>query len=196
LEIRSWLRRIKGRTGTRRILNLHQLAVANPLCREQPTDGWLKTGDIGYQADGHLYLTGRQKDMIIINGRNIWPQDLEYIAEQQPEVRAGDALAFSAPADDSGGEKTVLVVQCRESDPGRRADLVRRIKRQVYEELAVDCVIDLVPPHTLPRTSSGKLSRSWARLNFLGDSGRKQRGRRQRQEEEQTAPIAIRKRAV
>ena len=151
-------------------------------------DGWLNTGDIGYRADGHLYLTGRQKDMIIINGRNIWPQDLEYIAEQQPEIRAGDALAFSAPADD-GGEKTVLVVQCRESDPGRRADIVRRIKRRVYEELAVDCIVDLVPLHTLPRTSSGKLSRSWARLDYLGHSGRQQRGQRQGREDEQNRPI-------
>lgn len=151
-------------------------------------DGWLKTGDIGYRADGHLYLTGRQKDMIIINGRNIWPQDLEYIAAQQPEIRAGDALAFSAPNDDSG-EKTVLVVQCRESDPGRRADLVRRIKRQVYEELAVDCIVDLVPLHTLPRTSSGKLSRSWARLDYLGHSGRQQRGQRQGEDDEHNQPI-------
>ncbi len=150
-------------------------------------DGWLKTGDIGYRADGHLFLTGRQKDMIIINGRNIWPQDLEYIAGQQSEVRAGDALAFSAPNDD-GGEKTVLVVQCRESDPDRRADLVRRIKRQVYEEMAVDCIIDLVPLHTLPRTSSGKLSRSWARLDYLGHSGRQQRGQRQGQEDERPQP--------
>jgi fatty-acyl-CoA synthase len=137
-------------------------------------DGWLKTGDIGYQADGHLFVTGRQKDLIIVNGRNIWPQDLEYIAEQQPEVRPGDALAFAAPTDD--GEQTVLVVQCRESDPKRRADLVRRLRRQVYEELAVDCVIDLVPLHTLPRTSSGKLSRSWARLDYLGHGSRQRRG--------------------
>ena len=156
-------------------------------------DGWLKTGDIGYRAEGHLYLTGRQKDMIIINGRNIWPQDLEYIAEQQPEIRSGDALAFSAPADD-GGETTVLVVQCRETDSGRRADLVRRIKRQVYEELAVDCIIDLVPLHTLPRTSSGKLSRSWARLDYLGHSGRQQRGQRQGQENEENQPV--RKQAI
>jgi fatty-acyl-CoA synthase len=153
-------------------------------------DGWLKTGDIGYQADRHLFLTGRQKDLIIVNGRNIWPQDLEYIAEQQPEVRPGDALAFAAPTDD-GGEQTVLVVQCRESDPERRAALVQRLRRQVYEELAVDCVIDLVPLHTLPRTSSGKLSRSWARLDYLGHGGRQQRGHSQ---ETASPPRAISRR--
>ena len=60
-------------------------------------DGWLNTGDVGYQVDGSLIITGRKKDLIIINGRNIWPQDLEYLAEHQPEVRMGDALAFSVP---------------------------------------------------------------------------------------------------
>ncbi|MBK6741404.1 MAG: fatty acyl-AMP ligase [Haliea sp.] len=60
-------------------------------------DGWLNTGDIGYLVDGVLTITGRKKDLIIIHGRNIWPQDLEHVAETQPEVRSGDAVAFSAP---------------------------------------------------------------------------------------------------
>jgi len=60
-------------------------------------DGWLNTGDIGYSVEGSLVITGRQKDLIIINGRNIWPQDLEYLAEHQDETRVGDALAFSVP---------------------------------------------------------------------------------------------------
>jgi fatty-acyl-CoA synthase len=129
-------------------------------------DGWLDTGDIGYRAGGDIFLTGRQKDMIIINGRNVWPQDLEHIAEQQPELRPGDALAFSAPGPD-GAETTVLVVQCRESAPGPRRALIDRMRRLIAQELAVDCHIELVAPHTLPRTSSGKLSRSRARLDFI-----------------------------
>ena len=135
-------------------------------------DGWLNTGDIGYRVGDRLFLTGRKKDLIIINGRNVWPQDLEYIAEDQPEVRPNDALAFSVPDGDQG-EKAVLVVQCRESDPGKRQDLIKRLKSLVYEELAVECIVDLVPLHTLPRTSSGKLSRSWARLDFLGGNVRR-----------------------
>ena len=129
-------------------------------------DGWLNTGDLGYRVDGHIHLTGRQKDLIIINGRNIWPQDLEYIAEQQPEVRPGDSLAFAVPGP-GGIEQTVLVVQCRESDPAKRARLIRRLKARISEELAIDCMVDLVPLHTLPRTSSGKLSRSEARRVFI-----------------------------
>ena len=129
-------------------------------------DGWLNTGDIGYLADGVLTITGRKKDLIIIHGRNIWPQDLEHLAETVPEVRVGDALAFSVP-DHEGEEMCVLVVQCRERDPARRAGLVRRLTAMVRLELSLDCYVELVPNNSLPRTSSGKLSRAKARLDFI-----------------------------
>ncbi len=129
-------------------------------------NGWLNTGDLGYRVGDRLYLTGRAKDLIIVNGRNIWPQDLEYLAQQQPEVRPGDALAFGVPGPD-GGDLTVIVVQCRETDDAKRADLIARIRSQVQAEIGVDCIVELVPLHTLPRTSSGKLSRSKARQNFI-----------------------------
>ncbi len=128
--------------------------------------GWLNTGDIGYRIGQSLVITGRKKDLIIIHGRNIWPQDLEYLAEQQPEVRPGDALAFSAPGPD-GTDTTVIVVQCRETDAHKRADLVHRLRRLIHQELGIECYIELAPLHTLPRTSSGKLSRSKARQNFI-----------------------------
>jgi len=133
-------------------------------------DGWLNTGDIGYRAGDSLFLTGRAKDLLIINGRNIWPQDLEYLAEQQPEVRAEDASAFAIPAED-GTEVAVLVVQCREQDPFRQARLVERLKQKIQSEFGIACLIELVPLHTLPRTSSGKLSRSGTRLDFLKRNG-------------------------
>jgi fatty-acyl-CoA synthase len=129
-------------------------------------DGWLNTGDIGYLFDGNLVITGRQKDLIIINGRNIWPQDLEYLAEHQPEARVGDALAFSVPGPESR-EVCVLVVQCRETNVQKRGALIERLTRLVRLEMGIDCYVELVPPHTLPRTSSGKLSRSKARQNFM-----------------------------
>jgi fatty-acyl-CoA synthase len=129
-------------------------------------DGWLNTGDIGYMADGVLTITGRKKDLIIIHGRNIWPQDLEHVAESQPEVRAGDAVAFSAP-DHEGEEMCVLRVQCRETDPQKRNNLVRRLTALVRLEMSLDCYVELVPIHSLPRTSSGKLSRAKARLDFI-----------------------------
>jgi len=129
-------------------------------------DRWLNTGDIGYRLGEELVITGRQKDLIIINGRNIWPQDLEYLAEQQPEVRTGDALAFSAPGP-QGEETTVMVVQCRKQDPAIQTSLVNRLKQRVRSDLGIDCYVELVPLHTLPRTSSGKLSRSKGRQNFI-----------------------------
>ena len=129
-------------------------------------DGWLNTGDLAYQIGNNIVITGREKDLIIINGRNIWPQDLEYLAEQQPEVRTSDASAFSVP-DSNGEEGAVMMVQCRETDEKKRADLQERLIILIREEFGIDCLIELVPRNTLPRTTSGKLSRSGARKEYL-----------------------------
>ncbi len=129
-------------------------------------DGWLNTGDLGYWVEGHLHVTGRAKDLLIINGRNIWPQDIELLAEQQPEIRPMDTSAFSIENED-GGETAVLVVQCRESEPKALVSLVERLQASIQAEFGMHCLIELVPSHTLPRTSSGKLSRSTARKEFI-----------------------------
>ena len=129
-------------------------------------DGWLNTGDLAYRVGNGIVITGRKKDLIIINGRNIWPQDLEYLAEQQPEVRTGDASAFSVKGPE-GQEQSVMMVQCRESDEKKRADLRACLYGLVREEFGIDCLIELVPRNTLPRTTSGKLSRSGAREEYL-----------------------------
>lgn len=133
-------------------------------------DGWLETGDLGYMLEGDLYLTGRGQDVIIVNGRNIRAQDLEEVAEQQPDVRMGDASAF-AIRDGNGNPSVVLVVECRLSEPGMRQSLVLRLQRLIYEGFGIHCLVELVPSHTLPRTSSGKLSRTAARQGFLERSG-------------------------
>ena len=142
-------------------------------------DGWLNTGDIGYRVAENLVITGRSKDLIIVNGRNIWPQDLEQLAEQQPDVRPGDALAFAVP-DQDGADLAVMVVQCREKDQEKRSDLIKRLQGLVHAEVGVDCHIELAPLHTLPRTSSGKLSRSRARQNYI-DSRQQAAGVSQKQ---------------
>ena len=133
-------------------------------------DGWLNTGDVGYMTDGELVITGRVKDMIVIHGRNIWPQDLEMLAEQHEGVRPGDSSAF-AVVDPGGGEVAVLVIQCRAKDEQERTELIGTLRAAIQAEFGIDCLIDLVPPHTLPRTSSGKLSRSGARQDFLRRRG-------------------------
>jgi fatty-acyl-CoA synthase len=129
-------------------------------------DGWLNTGDLAYRIGNSILITGREKDLIIINGRNIWPQDLEHLAERQPEVRSGDASAFSV-SNPGGAEQAVMMVQCRESDERKRADLGERLHGMIRQEFGIDCLIELVPRNTLPRTTSGKLSRSGARLEYL-----------------------------
>ena len=129
-------------------------------------DGWLDTGDMGYLSDGYLYVVGRAKDMIIINGKNHWPQDIEWAVEQLPGFKSGDIAAFSITA--AGGEETpAVLVQCRTSDVNERTRLHGMIRDKVRAITGMNCVIELVPPRTLPRTSSGKLSRAKARNLYL-----------------------------
>ena len=128
--------------------------------------GWLDTGDMGYLSDGYLYIVGRAKDMIIVNGRNHWPQDIEWAVEQLPGFKAGDIAAFAITT--PGGEETpAVLVQCRTSDEDERSRLRDEIKERVRSVTGMNCVIELVPPRTLPRTSSGKLSRAKARNLYL-----------------------------
>ncbi|MXP48403.1 fatty acyl-AMP ligase [Altererythrobacter luteolus] len=129
-------------------------------------DGWLDTGDMGYMADGYLFIVGRAKDMIIINGKNHWPQDIEWAVEQLPGFNHGDVAAFSMET--SGGEEApAVLVHCRVSDPEERSKLHEQIRDKVRSITGMNCVVELVPPRTLPRTSSGKLSRAKAKRLYL-----------------------------
>ena len=129
-------------------------------------EGWLDTGDMGYLSDGYVYIVGRAKDMIIINGKNHWPQDIEWAVEQLPGFKSGDIAAFAVTA--AGGEETpAVLVQCRTTDEAERTKLRQTIRDKVRSITGMNCVVELVPPRTLPRTSSGKLSRAKARNQYL-----------------------------
>ena len=129
-------------------------------------DKWLDTGDMGYLSRGYLYIVGRAKDMIIINGKNHWPQDIEWAVEQLPGFKAGDIAAFAITT--PGGEETpAVLVQCRTSDGEERARLRDMIRERVRTITGINCLVELVPPRSLPRTSSGKLSRAKARNLYL-----------------------------
>jgi fatty-acyl-CoA synthase len=129
-------------------------------------DGWLDTGDMGYQVDGYLFIVGRAKDMIIINGKNHWPQDIEWAVEQLPGFNHGDIAAFSVE-NEVGEEVPAVLVHCRVSDPEERVRLHETIRDKVRSITGMNCVVELVPPRTLPRTSSGKLSRAKAKKLYL-----------------------------
>jgi fatty-acyl-CoA synthase len=128
-------------------------------------EGWLDTGDLGYLVEEQVVITGRAKDLVIINGRNVWPQDLEWTAEAEiSALRSGDVAVFSV---DTGEEEEVVVLaQCRVTDPAAREALRRELIRFFRGRHGLETRVVLVPPHSLPQTSSGKLSRSRARAMY------------------------------
>ena len=129
-------------------------------------DGWLNTGDIGYRIDDHLVITSRSKDVIIIKGRNIWPYDLEVLAQQTGGVKLGGVAAFSVSLD-GNEEQAVLVVETKEKDADKRLHIVEDISRSIHAHFGINVRLDLAPRGTLPRTSSGKLSRSQSKQDYL-----------------------------
>lgn len=129
-------------------------------------DGWLKTGDMGYMLNGQVVITGRSKDLILHNGRNIWPQDIEWAVEKIASLRNGDVAAFATEADDDD-DQVVVLVQCRMRKELDCEELRREIASIVYRQAGVECDVVLVPPRSLPFTSSGKLSRAGAKLRYL-----------------------------
>ncbi len=126
-------------------------------------DGWLHTGDLGFVLDKQIYVTGRIKDLIIVNGRNVHPQAVEWSAAEVEGVRKGNVIAFSVPS--STGERLVVVLESRLDD---RASLIEPVRQHVQRELSlrIEEVITL-PPGSLPKTSSGKLQRRKARQQYL-----------------------------
>jgi fatty-acyl-CoA synthase len=129
-------------------------------------DGWLDTGDLGYWLDDELVIVGRAKDMMIINGRNVWPQDIEWTVEHLDGLKSGDSAAILL-ADANGVEKPTILVQCRTSDVAERAKIAAEVKARVQEAVGVTCDVILVPARSLPKTTSGKLARGRAKTMYL-----------------------------
>ncbi|MFL6722942.1 MAG: fatty acyl-AMP ligase [Sphingomicrobium sp.] len=149
--------------GTSVMVGYYRDQEATDACMK---DGWLDTGDMGYMSGGYIFIVGRAKDMIIINGKNHWPQDIEWAVEQLPGFKSGDIAAFAITGP-SGEETPAVLVHCRVSDPGERGRLRDDIRERVRAITGISPVVELIPPRTLPRTSSGKLSRTKARNLYL-----------------------------
>lgn len=129
-------------------------------------NGWLDTGDIGYRVGDHIYITARSKDVIIIKGRNIWPVDMEVVTQRIDGVRLGGVAAFSV-AGPGGEEEAVMVVETRLRDADRRTRLKQQISELIHLHFGINVIIDLVRSGSLPRTTSGKLSRFQSRHDYL-----------------------------
>lgn len=124
-------------------------------------DGWYRTGDLGYLKDGELFVTGRAKDLIIVGGRNIYPQDVELVAESVPGVIAGRVVAFGVPDENLGTESLVVLAESED-------DVGRAIHDAVANETeVVPADVRVVPPRTLRKSSSGKLARGENRQLYL-----------------------------
>ncbi|QFZ19944.1 fatty acyl-AMP ligase [Saccharothrix syringae] len=135
-----------------------------------PRGPWLRTGDLGVLHGGGLYVAGRIKDLIVIDGRNHYPQDVEAVAERADEViRRGHVAAFAVPSDD--GEALVVVAERSARSPRDAVDQARvrnRVRAAVarHHDVRVRDVL-VVEPGSVPRTSSGKLSRAACRDRYL-----------------------------
>lgn len=132
---------------------------------------FLRTGDLGFLRDGELFVTGRLKDLLVVDGRNHYPQDLELTAElSHPALRPGCTAAFSvdAGADAADGEQPVLVAEIAPDDTGESEKITDLVRRAVGEAhgLSVREVV-LVRPGTIPKTSSGKIQRRATRAAYL-----------------------------
>jgi acyl carrier protein len=125
---------------------------------------WVNTGDRAYLSDGMLYITGREKDVIIRGGRNISPYELEEAVGDVAGIRRGCVAVFGSMDRASGTERVVVLAETRETERARHEEIERRIN-----ELAMGLIgapaddIVLAPPHTVPKTSSGKIRRVAAR---------------------------------
>lgn len=132
-------------------------------------DGWLDTGDLGYWLGEELVVTGRSKDMILSNGRNIWPQDIEWVAQKVGGRTVARSAAFEI-RDAGDASRIVLLVECRAQEAQVREALVSDIAAAARSMAGAPVSVDLVSIKTLPVTSSGKLSRAAARAAYASGS--------------------------
>lgn len=135
-------------------------------------DGWYHTGDMGYFADGELYITGRKKDLIIVGGKNVYPQDIENLLNDIPGLHPGRATAFGVYNDRLGTEDLAIVAETNlpAEDKSGRNEVVRTVRARIAQNTDVTArYVQLVEKQWLIKTSSGKIARSANRTKFLRD---------------------------
>jgi acyl-CoA synthetase (AMP-forming)/AMP-acid ligase II len=133
-------------------------------------DGWFFTGDLGYVADGEVYITGRKKDLMIIGGKNIYPQDIEHLIDRVPGVYPGRAVVFGIPDHELGTEQAAAVVEVDPRQPRDEDVLGLELRRAVATGSEITLrYVRIVDERWLIKTSSGKLARAANRDKFLAE---------------------------
>lgn len=131
-------------------------------------DGWYVTGDYGYMADGEIFVSGRKKDMIIVGGRNVYPQDLEALTYEVPGVHAGRSVAFGVFNEEQGTEDVVIIAEVDSEDPLEQQKIADAIRLHVTKNSAIALRhVKVVDPKWIIKTSSGKTARSANKEKFL-----------------------------
>ena len=129
---------------------------------------WVNTGDRAYRADGEIYVTGRVKDIIIKGGRNLYPHEVEELAASAEGIRKGCIVAFGLKDEVSGTEKLIVVAETREREASRRATIAAAVTEMVSQGLGLPPDrVELIPPGSIPKTSSGKLRREETKQLYL-----------------------------
>ena len=131
-------------------------------------DGWFKTGDLGYVANGELYISGRKKDLIIVGGKNIYPQDIEAVVTEVEGVHPGRAVAFGVFNDDKGTEDVIVIAEIENHEIVRTNLISDEMRRRVTQSTAVALRhVLLVDEKWMIKTSSGKIARSANKEKYL-----------------------------
>lgn len=142
---------------------------ANPEATENAMHGdWYLTGDMGYIVDGEVYITGRKKDLIIVGGKNVYPQDIENLMNTIEGIHPGRVVAFGVMNENLGTEDIVVLAETREQDRQARGDILRRMRAAIVQSTDVTArYVHLVEPMWLIKTSSGKIARRANRQKYL-----------------------------
>jgi fatty-acyl-CoA synthase len=131
-------------------------------------DGWYLTGDYGYISNGEVFVSGRKKDMIIVGGKNVYPQDLEALTYEVPGVHPGRSVAFGLFDEEQGTEDVVMIAESDLEDPAEQQRLADAIRQHVTKNSAIALRhVRVVGPKWIVKTSSGKTARAANREKFL-----------------------------
>ncbi len=131
-------------------------------------DGWFLTGDYGYISDGEVFVSGRKKDMIIVGGKNVYPQDLESLTYEVPGVHAGRSVAFGIFNEEAGTEDVVIIAEVESEDAVEQERIADAVRQHVTKNSAIALrYVKVVGPKWILKTSSGKTARSANKEKFL-----------------------------